>query len=152
MFLSVLAYIVMTELEKVVVSKLIEDGTIKFYMRYVDDMLVLVKNDDIQRVLNSLNNFDKNLKFTIDEFESNVHFLDIAIDKNEIDVFYKRTNTGQYTHYSSFTPWRLKISWVTALFVRAKRICYNDTLFQNQLKYIKKLMYTKYVANKLSKT
>lgn len=149
----VLANIIMTELEKVVVQKLIDDGTIKFYIRYVDDTLLLVKNEDVQRVLTSFNKFDKNLKFTVDEFESKVHFLDIAIDKNETDVFYKKTNTGQYSHYRSYTPWRLKVSWVNALFVRAKRICCNDTLFQKQLVYIRKLMswngFPKYVSNKI---
>ena len=149
----VLANIIMTELEKVVVKKLIDDGTIKFYIRYVDDTLLLVKNEDVPRVLSSLNKFDKNLNFTVDKFESKVHFLDILIDKNETDVFYKKTNTGQYTNYRSFTPWRLRVSWVNALFVRAKRICCNDTLFKKQLVYIKKLMswngFPKYVANKI---
>ena len=151
----VLANIIMTELEKLVVRKLIDDGTIKFYIRYVDDTLLLVKNEDVQRVLSHFNKFDKNLKFTVDEFESKVHFLDIAIDKNMTDVFYKQTNTGQYTHFRSFTPWRFKVSWVNALFTRAKRICGNDTLFQNQVVYIKKLMswngFPKYVANKIIK-
>ena len=149
------ANVIMTELEKAVVKKLIDEGTIKFYIRYVDDTLLLVKNEDVQRVLACFNSFDKNLKFTVDEFESKVHFLDIAIDKNETDVFYKKTNTGQYTHYSSYTPWNLKVSWVSALFVRAKRICCNDTLFQSQLIYIKKLMswngFPKYTCNKIIK-
>ena len=136
----VLANIIMTELEKVVVKNLIDDGIIKFYIRYVDDTLLLVKNEDVPHVLNSLNKFDKNLNFTVEKFESKVHFLDILSDKNETDVFYKKTNTGQYTNYRSFTPWRLRVSWVNALFVRAKRICCNNTLFEKQLVYIKKLM------------
>ena len=124
-------------------------------MRYVDDTLLLVKNEDVQHVLNSLNNFDENLNFTVDEFHSNVHFLDILIDKNKTDVFYKETNTGQYTHFSSFTPWRLKVSWVNALFIRAKKICSDEQMFLKQVKYIKKLLswngFPKYVANKIIK-
>ena len=41
----VLANIIMTEMERVVVDKLIQTGKIKFYARYVDDTLLLVKKD-----------------------------------------------------------------------------------------------------------
>ena len=149
----VLANIIMTEIENVVVKKLMDDGIVKFYIRYVDDTLLLVKNEDVQQVLSKLNNFDDNLNFTVDKFESNVHFLDILIDKNQTDVYSKKTNTGQYTHFQSFTPWRLKVSWVNALFVRAKRICSNNVMFQRQLKSIKRLMswngYPRYITNKV---
>ena len=39
----VLANIILTELEKRVVHRLFDDDLIKFYMRYVDDTLVLIK-------------------------------------------------------------------------------------------------------------
>ena len=41
----VLANIIMTELEKVVVDRMIDSGLVKFYTRYVDDTLLLVKPD-----------------------------------------------------------------------------------------------------------
>ena len=41
----VLANIIMTELEKLVLPKLFEDGIIKFYARYVDDTIVVIKED-----------------------------------------------------------------------------------------------------------
>ena len=37
----------MTELEKVVVNRLMRSGMIKFYARYVDDTLLLVKPADV---------------------------------------------------------------------------------------------------------
>ena len=43
----VLANIIMTERENVIVGKLIEDGIIKFYVRYVDDTLLVIKRTDI---------------------------------------------------------------------------------------------------------
>ena len=43
----VLANVLMTEFERLVVDKLIKDGLIKFYIRYVDDALVLAKAEDI---------------------------------------------------------------------------------------------------------
>ena len=117
----------MTELEKLILPKLIESGIIKFYIRYVDDTLVLIKEDRIEELLTAFNSFDRNLKFTVDEFDDGlVHFLDLNVDVakgGEIDVYSKPTNTGQYSHESSYVPWNYKISWARALYNRAKRIC-----------------------------
>ena len=67
---SVMANIVMTEPENKVVKPLMNDGTIKFYCRFVDDTLLVVKPQDVSR---------KNLLFTVDLFENGVpHFLEIG--------------------------------------------------------------------------
>ena len=103
----------MTELENQVVSKLVSDGTIKFYVRYVDDTLVLVKRSDSNNNLGQLKSFHKNLRFTVDTFSDyRVHFLDLLINYNITDLYYKETHTGQYTSFSSFTPWRLRTAWI----------------------------------------
>ena len=118
----VLANIIMTELEKIVVSDLINSGLIKFYIRYVDDTLLLAKEDDIDNIFQQFNAFDDNLKFTIDKFtDNNVHFLDIKIDRNETDLFYKITHTGQYIDFTSQAPWKLRTARVKALYHRAKK-------------------------------
>ena len=65
----------MTECEKFIVDKLIKEKVIMFYTRYVDDTLIIIRKKNINYVLNQFNNFDKNLKFTIDTFEKSVpHF------------------------------------------------------------------------------
>ena len=77
----------MTKLEEQLVTKIISDGTIKFYIRYVDDALVLLKRSDVNQVLNKLNSFHKNLRFTIDTFGGHkLHFLDILINKHLTDL------------------------------------------------------------------
>ena len=77
----------MTELEREIIDPLILNGTLKFYTRYVDDTLVLMKPNNVQYVLNKLNSFHKNLKFTVDTFvNDNVHFLDLRIMDNKTDV------------------------------------------------------------------
>jgi hypothetical protein len=43
----VLANIILTEFGRLIVSELIADGTIKFYKRYVDDILVLIKPSNL---------------------------------------------------------------------------------------------------------
>ena len=66
----VLANIIMTECEKVIVDNLVKEGTKKFYIRYVDETLLLVKHQDIDEVLKAFNGFDKNLKLTVDRFDN----------------------------------------------------------------------------------
>ena len=80
-------------------------GIVKFYRRYVDDTLVLIKPKDILLVLNKFNSFDKNLKFTVDKLENDkIHFLDLEISNSSIDIFWKPTHTGQYTRFDSSNP------------------------------------------------
>ena len=62
----VLANILMTEWEKVIVDKLMKEIAIMFYTRYVDDNLLIIKKKGMNYVLKQFNSFDKNLKFTID--------------------------------------------------------------------------------------
>lgn len=96
----VLAKIILTEFENKVVSDLVQSGIIKFYRRYVDDTLVLIKPCDITSVLSKFNSFDKNLKFTVDNFsDGTVHFLDLKITDYGIDGYCKSTHTEQYKHF-----------------------------------------------------
>lgn len=64
----VLANIILTEFERVIVSDLVQSGIFKVYRRYVDDTLVLMKLSDIPYVLKKFNSFDKNLNFTVHTF------------------------------------------------------------------------------------
>ena len=137
----VLANIILTEFEKVIVNDLINTGIIAFYRRYVDDTLVLMKPKDIPFVLNKFNSFDKNLKFTVDNFENGkIHFLDLEISDSSIDIFRKSTHTGQYTRFDSFEPWSRKTAWVRSLFHRAVNICSNLTFINKQISMISKFM------------
>ena len=99
----------------------------------MDDTLVLV--------LQAFNGFHKNLNFTVDTFEDKkVHFLDLLIDRNTTDIFYKDTHTGQYTNYNSFMPWKLKTSWVKSLCSRASKICSSKCSLKNQIELIEQFM------------
>ena len=112
----VLANIIMTECEKVTVDNLVKKGTIKFYIRYVDDTLLLVKQQVIGNVLKAFNEFNKNLKFTVDRFENETpHFLDLEIWPNGLTFFPKNTLTGHYINMDSFTLWKWKAAWIRSL-------------------------------------
>ena len=120
----VLANIIMTELENKVVDKLVQNGRIKFYARYVDDTLLLVKPDDVDEILQEFNNFHSNIQFTVDKFENCVpHFLDLEVHRDGLSIYRKDTHTAQFVHYESYTKWNHKIAWIRSLVNRAKKLC-----------------------------
>ena len=149
--------IILTKFEKVVVTPLMESGILKFYCRYVDDTLVLVKEDQIDQILKAFNSFHNNLRFTVDKFENeDVHFLDLKIMNNgDISIYVKDTNSGVYINYNSYKPWHTKTTWIRALYDRAHKICSNVNLFQKRVARIKKVMswngYPRYIRNKIIK-
>ena len=137
----VLANIILTEFENVVVSDLLQSSILKFYRRYVDDILVLVKPTDIPTVLNKFNAFDKNLNPTVENFkDGSVQFLDLNVTDKGIAIFRKDTHTGQYTHFSRFEPWGRKTAWIKSLFYRAVMICSEQFLLNNQITNITQFM------------
>ena len=77
-----LANILMTALEDDIIRPLITSDTFKFYVRYVDETLVVAKPDDIPLILDKLNSFYPQIQFTFEEFvdHNDVHFLDIKLD------------------------------------------------------------------------
>ena len=62
---SVMANIILAELESEVIKFLISNDAIKFYFWYVDDTVLVVKPQCISRTQKLLNGFNKNLVFTI---------------------------------------------------------------------------------------
>ena len=83
----VLANIILSEFENIIVTEPV--NFIKFYTKYVDDTLLLIRRSDIQFVLDKFNSFDKKFKFTFDDFpDGNVHFLDLKITKDGINIFH----------------------------------------------------------------
>ena len=133
----VLANIIMTECEKLVLPKLLKKGKIKFYVRYVDDTLLLVEKSKVKEIQNAFNSFDKNLKFTVDDFQnSNPHFLDLEICPNGLKIFRKDTHTGQYVNIDSCTTWKWKTAWIRSLSDRAFKLCSKSNLSE-ELKCIR---------------
>ena len=119
----VLANKIMTELEQKVIKMFVDDGTIIFYERYVDDSLLVIKPKDI-RIHHTLNKFYKNLGFTVDKFDNVVpHFLDLELRDDGIALYTKSTNTGLYVNYNSNVPWAFRVSWIKSITTRAENIC-----------------------------
>ena len=125
----VLANIIMTELEDVTIKPLITGGTIKFYTHFVDDILLVMKPENVSQVHKALNKFDNNLRFTVDMLQNEVpQFLDLELSPDGIEVFRKDTNTGLYVNFTSFVPWTHHTSWIRNLVTCASYICSTDKL------------------------
>lgn len=96
------------------------------WKRYLDDCFIIWNRDltDLEKFQNILNQLDASLKFTMDHSTSCIPFLDVSVIKREdkiiTDIFYKRTDTHQYLHFSSSHPRHTKRAIPYNL---ARRIC-----------------------------
>ena len=112
-------------------SNLIKLGSfeLKFFTRYVDDLLVCLKDESTALALKKfLESLHPNLKFKI-ELECNkcIPFLDIYISKSHdrivTSVYRKPTHSGVLTHYKSYVPFRYKLNLLNTLMDRGYKIC-----------------------------
>ena len=137
----VLAGVFMVHLERTLMPQL--QKFMKPWKRHVDDTITYIKIDSITRVLDILNGFHKNIKFTY-ELESNgkISFLNVLlmrIGKNlETTVFRKKNNNDMYLHWKLFALVTWKIDTLKTLIKRAYIICLNDKLLQEELYHIEK--------------
>jgi len=97
-FLSIIADVVMQELETTVLSTV--NFPIHVHYRYVHDILMAVPHDKIDYILNVFNNFHPRLQFTLEVDGKKINFLDttIILDQNrlKIDWYHKPTFSGIY--------------------------------------------------------
>ena len=113
--------------------------------------MVLIKEDQIDKVLKAFDSFHDKSRFTVARLENeDVHFQDLKIMNNgDIKIY------GLYINYNSYEPWHTKTAWIRALYDRAHKICSNGNLFQKPISRIKKVMswngYFRYIQNKIIK-
>ena len=103
----VLGNIFMVELERNIIPTLSND--ISLWKRYVDDTICFINLTSINKVLETLNSYHTNIKFTIEiETEKKMLFLDVLLIYNNnlisIRVYCKNTNTYIYINWKSFVP------------------------------------------------
>ena len=139
----------MMECEKVIVDNLVKEGTIKFYGHYVDDTLLLVKGQDLDKLLKEFNGFLKYLKVTVDKFKNETsHFLDLEIYPYSLTIF------KENTHTRLFTLWTWQAACIRPLVDWAKKI-YSKENLPKKLPSIKKLTswngYPKNIVNTIIK-
>ena len=103
----VLVNIFMVELEQNIIPTLSND--ILLWKRYVDDTICFIKLTAINKVLETLNSYHTNIKFTIEiESENKILFLEVLLIRSSslisTKVYRKKTNTDIYIIWKSFAP------------------------------------------------
>ena len=80
---------------------------IKWWKRFIDDCFILwQKSENLQLFEELLNTLHPLIKFTKEESDANIPFLDILVIKTEqgtieTDIFYKKTNAHRYLVFES---------------------------------------------------
>ena len=100
-----------------------------------------------EEFLTHLNSVDKNMQFTTEEPrpDGSLPFLDILIttdkdDRLDTTVYRKPTHTDQYMHWDSHHTISSKYSVVGTLLHRAKTICSNRQLLQQEEEHLSKVL------------
>ena len=130
----VLANIFMVKLERNTIPALSNDMLL--WKRYVDDTICLIKITSINKVLDTLNSYHTNIKFTIEiEPENKISFLDVLLIRSNslisTKVYRKNTNTYIYMNWKSFSPNNWKWGTLKTLVTKDFDKCSTD-------KYLKK--------------
>ena len=104
--------------------------------------ICFIKLTSINKVLQTLNSYHINIKFTIEiETENKISFLDVLLIRNNsmisTKVFRKNTNTDIYINWKSFAPNNWKWGTLKTLVTRAFDICSTDEYLKEELEYIR---------------
>ena len=110
-----------------------------YYLRYVDDIFVLLNSaEHLKRFYSYLNSCHLNISLTIENEKGNrISFLDVNIirEKHKVftSVYCKPIFSGIYTHFDSFLPSCNKIGLLHTLLYRCFRISSDWTKFHLEL-------------------
>ena len=104
--------------EQTILKHLMENKTIEYYTRYVDDMLIIhVYNTDhtnTETICHYINSINPNLTFTPTQEHKTISFLDLHITRKnntlDINIYRKPTTTDTTTSYYSKHPTEQKLA------------------------------------------
>jgi hypothetical protein len=114
------------------------DLTVKFFKRYIDDLICACKKLMVEILLRALNSYNQEIQFTVEyELNNQLPYLDTLVSKNpdgtlEFTVYRKPTHSGRYLSFHSSNPIAHKKSVGSSLFHRALVICSNQTLYDEE--------------------
>ena len=106
---------------------------------FFDDCFILWKKSENPQLFGEpLNTLHPLIKFTKEEDDSNIPFLDILVIKThkgtfETDIFYKKTNAHRYLVFESAHPHKTKRNIPHTLAKRIIRIVSNEECKQQRL-------------------
>ena len=145
-----LCNIYMALFENEIVEDLLQKQVISHWKRYVDDVFVSLPKENVDKVFNKINNWEPNLKFTLDEGDNGLlNYLDMSLYKdnetNQFETkFYQKSIKSDYlSNFNSVQPKSYKISTLCGEIYRMNRICTNETNRDMALNILK----SKFVKN-----
>lgn len=103
--------------------------TLAFIKKYVDDLIISLPSTGTEELLRIFNNFDPNLKFTIEteDHDNSVPFLDTRVCRInniiKLDWYRKKTSAGKFIHFLSDHPINIKLNFIKEQKNRIYRIC-----------------------------
>ncbi|CAJ0960814.1 unnamed protein product [Ranitomeya imitator] len=112
---------------------------VQYWGRYIDDILFIWQGsfEELQIFMGHLNDNNLNLRLTYKAGRSNMEFLDILLEVDELgfihtDVFRKPTSTNSLLHFSSSHQQSLIKGIPVGQFLRMRRICSDESSFERQ--------------------
>jgi len=88
-----------------------------FYIRYVDDIALLVPRDSLNELLHHFNSFHTRMKFTLENGGTSLNFLEITMINRDgkliFDCFQKPTYSGRLLNFYSKHPMSQKRSIIS---------------------------------------
>ena len=104
----------------------------RLWLRFVDDVLAIVKRTSLPSMLEHLNKQNAAITFTMEvEKDGKLPFLDGEIERENtrlnLSVYRKPTHSGRYLNFNSHHPISAKCSTADALFNRAELITTDAT-------------------------
>ncbi|XP_071491393.1 uncharacterized protein [Diadema antillarum] len=116
----------------------------KFWGRYVDDTIVVIKEDQIDQFTDHINSQHSSIKFTMEREENGqIPVLDVLISRNQegrlsFSVYRKPTHTEQSLNFTSHHPLQHKLGVIRTLNDRAHTIVSKEEDRQQEINKIRK--------------
>ena len=115
------------------------------WKRYVDDTFVIQEEQHKDEFFNHINSLDLNIKFTVEttKADGSMPFLDTLVTPKSdgslaTTVYRKPTHTNQYLQWDSHHAIANKYSIISSLLHRAKHICSNQQLLDEEQTHIQR--------------
>ena len=118
-----------------------------FWRRFVDDTFVVIQKTQEDSFFNHLNTIDERIQFTKEASTSDgsMPFLDALVTINgdgslNTKVYRKQTHTDLYLQWDSHHSIAAKYSVINTLHHRAKAVCSNKQLLEEEEEHLKKVL------------
>lgn len=140
----IIANMVLSDIEHKVLQTL--SNTNFLYQRYVDDIILSAKPENINNILNTFNSYHTRLQFTLENEnkQNSITFLDMLLIRKQdgslqSNWFTKPIHSGRYINFFSHTSKKYKISIINSLIDRAIKLS-SPKFHNNNLLKVKSLL------------